>query len=64
MAERSAWRRVERWMVGLVMAVAAFVLEKAVMRSVRKGEASAPPPEDASAITSKGSDLRLDRGNG
>ena len=30
-------RRVERWFVGLAMGVMAFVLEKAVMRSVRKG---------------------------
>ena len=29
-------RRVERWLVGLAMAVVAFVLEKVVMRSVRK----------------------------
>ena len=30
-------RRVERWFVGFAMGVIAFVLEKAVMRSVKKG---------------------------
>ena len=34
-------RRVERCWSGLVMAVIAFVLEKVVMRSVRKGGADA-----------------------
>jgi hypothetical protein len=38
-------RRLERWAVGLAMGVIAFVLEKAVMRSVKKGggEAVAEP---------------------
>jgi hypothetical protein len=46
-------RRVERWAVGLAMGVIAFVLEKAVMRSVKKGggEAAEPAP---TTITSKG----------
>jgi hypothetical protein len=33
---KSVWRKIERWMVGLVMAMIAFVLEKMVLRSVRK----------------------------
>ena len=39
-------RRLERWMIGVLFAVIAFVLEKAVMRSVRKsgGAPSAPEP--------------------
>lgn len=37
MAKRSLFRRVERWMVGVAMGVMAFVLEKAVLRSVRRG---------------------------
>lgn len=62
MAKRSVWRRLERWLVGVVMAVMAFVLERAVLRSVRKGETSArrnegsPPP---TPITSKGGDVDL-----
>ena len=52
-------RRVERWMVGLAMGVIAFVLEKAVMRSVRKSGGSTPPPEPTT-ITSKGAEADLD----
>lgn len=62
MAKRSAWRRLERWIVGVVMAVMAFVLEKAVLRSVRKGETTTrrvegPPPP--TSIISKGGDVDL-----
>ena len=62
MAKRSVWRRVERWAVGVVMAVMAFVLERAVLRSVRKGETTArrneaPPPP--TSITSKGGEVDL-----
>lgn len=42
---RSFWRRTERWMVGLAMGVMAFVLEKAILRAIKKGEVE-PPPED------------------
>jgi hypothetical protein len=62
MATRSVWRRFERWMVGVVMAVIAFALEKAVLRSVRKGETTARRVETApasTAITSKGGDVDL-----
>jgi hypothetical protein len=52
-------RRIERWMVGLAMGVIAFVLEKAVMRSVRKGGGSTPAPEPTT-ITSKGAEADLD----
>jgi hypothetical protein len=54
-------RRVERWFVGMIMAVAAFVLEKAVLRSVRRDggstEPSEPPP---TTIRSKGAEADLD----
>jgi hypothetical protein len=46
-------RRVERWVVGLAMGVIAFVLEKAVMRSVKKGGGASAEPEPTT-ITSKG----------
>ena len=45
-AKPKGFRRFERWLVGLVFAVIAFVLEKVVMRSVRKkGEAK---PDESS----------------
>jgi len=51
-------RRVERWLVGLAMAVVALVLEKVVMRSVRKGETvmTQPPP---TTVTARGGDVDL-----
>jgi hypothetical protein len=53
------FRRVERWFVGVAMAVVAFVLEKAVMRSIRKeGRASTEPP--ATTLTSKGGEVDLE----
>ena len=51
-------RRLERWIVGLGMGVIAFVLEKAVMRSVKKGGGSAPPAEPTT-ITSKGGEAMV-----
>ena len=52
-------RRVERWFVGLAMGVIAFVLEKAVMRSVKRGGGSMPAPAPTT-ITSKGAEADLD----
>jgi hypothetical protein len=55
-------RRVERWLVGVVMAVAALILEKVVMRSVRRDGGSAePPPTPPTTIRSKGAEADLDR---
>jgi len=51
-------RRVERWFVGLAMGVIAFVLEKAVMRSVKKGGGTSAEPAPT-AITSKGAEADL-----
>jgi hypothetical protein len=52
------YRRLERWMVGIAMGIMAFVLEKAVMHSVKKGEVPPPPeePEEppTTTLTSKG----------
>lgn len=59
MARRSVWRRVERWMVGVVMAVIAIVLERVMLRSIRKkGEQPVTPP--VTAVTSRGGDVDLD----
>ena len=52
-------RRVERWLVGLAMGVIAFVLEKAVLRSVKRGGGSVPAPAPT-MITSKGAEADLD----
>ena len=52
-------RRVERWLVGLAMAVVAFILERIVMRSVkRSGDAKGPPPP--TTVTAKGGDVDLE----
>jgi hypothetical protein len=51
-------RRVERWFVGVMMGIVAFVLERIVLRSVKKKH-----PETASTsstLTSKGGDVDLD----
>jgi hypothetical protein len=53
-------RRLERWLVGLAMAIVAFVLEQIVMRSVRKkhgADASEAPP---TTVTSKGAEVDLE----
>lgn len=51
-------RRVERWIVGIAMAVVAFVLEWLVMRSVKgKGRDDEAPP---TTVTSKGSEVDID----
>lgn len=47
-------RRVERWAVGLAMGVIAFVLERAVMRSVKKQGGATTVEPASSTITSKG----------
>lgn len=50
-------RRVERWVVGIAMAVVALVLERLVMRSVRaKGRDEEPRP---TTVTSKGSEVDI-----
>ncbi len=51
-------RRVERWLVGLAMAVVAFVLEKVVMRSVRRGETPTVEPAPTT-VTARGGDVDL-----
>jgi len=51
-------RRFERWLVGLAMAIIAFVLERIVMRSVRKhGRPGESPP---TTVTSKGTEVDIE----
>jgi hypothetical protein len=52
-------RRVERWLVGLVMGVLAYVIEKAVLRSIRKGTTK-PKPQEATAISGTGAEIVAD----
>ena len=57
---KSVWRKIERWMVGLVMAMIAFVLEKMVLRSIRKaGKPEASTEELHTTLTSKGGEVDL-----
>jgi len=59
---KSVWRRIERWLVGVAMAVIAFVLEKMVLRSVRKAgkpAAATGKEELQTTLTSKGGEVDL-----
>jgi hypothetical protein len=47
---RSPFRRFERWLVGLFMAVLVFVLERLVMRQIKKKEL-ARTASSAGAVT-------------
>ncbi|HEV8564730.1 MAG TPA: hypothetical protein VGR41_07430 [Actinomycetota bacterium] len=51
------FRRLERWMMGVVMGVLAFVIEKAVLRSIKKG--GAKPTERPGEPFAKGSGTDL-----
>ena len=50
----TGFRRVERWLVGIAMIVIAFVLERFLVRSVKK---DTPHP---TTLTSKGGEVDLD----
>lgn len=47
---RSPFRRFERWLVGVFMAMLVFVLERLVMRQIKKKE-KARPESTAAAVT-------------
>lgn len=47
---RSPFRRFERWVVGVFMALLVFVLERLVMRQIKKKE-QARPESTAAAVT-------------
>ena len=51
-------RRLERWFVGVLMGIVAFILERVVLRSVKKKRPATEPT--ASTLTSKGGDVDLD----
>jgi TRAP-type C4-dicarboxylate transport system permease small subunit len=52
------FRRLERWLVGVAFAVMAFVLEKVVMRSVRRKGTT--EPEEVTTMISKGGEVDVD----
>jgi hypothetical protein len=52
-------RRIERWLVGLAMAVVAFILERIVMRSVKKS-GDAKRQLSTTTVTSKGGEVDLE----
>jgi hypothetical protein len=61
---RSVWRKIERWMVGVVMAVIAFVIERMVLRSIRRaGKPAASKEELHTTLTSKGGEVDLTDGH-
>jgi hypothetical protein len=47
-------RRVERWLVGIAMGVVAFVLERIVVRGLRRRGEPTAPPAPATTLTSRG----------
>jgi len=53
---KSPFRRIERWGVGLILGVVAFFLERAVVRSIRRGETKAKPSQPT-ALKGMGSDV-------
>jgi hypothetical protein len=59
---KSVWRRLERWLVGLVMAIIAYMLEKMVMRGIRKAsKAKGEAKEELhTTLTSKGGEVDLE----
>ena len=59
---KSFWRRLERWLVGLVMAIIAYMLEKMVMRGIRKAsKAKGEAKEELhTTLTSKGGEVDLE----
>jgi hypothetical protein len=55
----SPFRRLERWVVGLGMAVIAFILEKVVIRSVRRSGSGGEGAREPTTLTSRGGDVDL-----
>jgi hypothetical protein len=52
------FRRLERWLVGLALAIVAFVLERIVIRTVKKKEPKSGRPS-STTLTSKGGDVDI-----
>jgi hypothetical protein len=54
------WRRVERWLVGIAMGVVALILEKIVVRAVRRGGRGDELDAEPTTLTARGGDVDLD----
>jgi hypothetical protein len=53
-------RRFERWIVGIAMAVVALVLERIVMRSVKRKRGASTQDPPPTTMTSKGGEVDLE----
>ncbi|HEY6567147.1 MAG TPA: hypothetical protein VI341_06475 [Actinomycetota bacterium] len=58
-AKPTGLRRLERGVMGLLMGVIAFILEKIVMRSVRR-EGGGTPSAGGMTVTTKGGEIDVD----
>jgi hypothetical protein len=58
-AKPTGFRRVERGLMGMLMAVIAFILEKVVMRSIRR-EGGTKPAATGTMVTTKGTEIDAD----
>jgi hypothetical protein len=63
---RGLWRRFERLLLGIAMGVAAFIIERRVLRSVRRTGSSPWPAQEATTLEPTPRDgvveVELDRG--
>jgi hypothetical protein len=57
LAKPKGLRRVERWLVGIAMTVFAVVLERVMIRQVKKGRSEEPSPP--TTLTSRGGEVDL-----
>jgi hypothetical protein len=53
-------RRLERGVMGVLMGVIAFILEKVVMRSIRRGGGSEPTTGAGTTVTTKGAEIDVE----
>jgi hypothetical protein len=53
---KNVFRRVERWVVGIVMAVIALVLERVVLRSIKRS-GKGPKVAEPTPIQSSGNEI-------
>ena len=58
LAKPKGLRRFERWLVGIAMTIVAVVLERVMIRQVKKGRSEEPPPAPTT-LTSRGGEVDL-----
>jgi hypothetical protein len=54
---KSIGRRLERWLVGLVMSFMAFVGERVALRSVKKGGSAPEATPEGTRVSSRGGEI-------